>query len=331
MVGFSIRSTRCERAASQVAAAAHARPFGTAQTLMSTRHEQLDATASAVLLACCLFWGVQQVLVKATLPELAPVFQAGIRFAGALLLLVLWCWWRGVPLLARDGTLGAGLLAGALFAAEFAAMYLGLQYTTASRLTVFVYTSPFWVALVVPLLVPAERLRPLQWLGLTLAFVGVAFALREGLSNGSGSATWRGDVLALAAGAFWGMTTVTIRATRLVALSPEKLLFYQVAVAALTLPLLSLALGEPWNWAWSPFATVSVLAQTVIGAFVSYLLWMWLLGHYPATKISTFVFLTPLFALCAGALWLHEPITLSLLAALALVALGIVLVTRKRG
>ena len=45
----------------------------------------------------------------------------------------------------------AGLLAGALFGAEFACIYLGLQYTTASRLTVFLYTSPFWVALLVPL------------------------------------------------------------------------------------------------------------------------------------------------------------------------------------
>ena len=117
---------------------------------MTARREQLDGRAIGILLACCLFWGVQQVMVKATLPELAPVFQAALRFAGATALLWLWCAWRGVPLFQRDGTLGAGLLAGVLFAAEFAAMYLGLQHTTASRLTVFLYTSPFWVALVLP-------------------------------------------------------------------------------------------------------------------------------------------------------------------------------------
>jgi len=110
---------------------------------MSARREHLDGRAIAILLVCCLFWGVQQVMVKATLPELAPVFQAALRFVGATALLWLWCRWRGVPLFQRDGTLGAGLLAGALFAGEFAAMYLGLQYTTASRLTVFLYTSPF--------------------------------------------------------------------------------------------------------------------------------------------------------------------------------------------
>ncbi|MEI7538713.1 MAG: EamA family transporter, partial [Comamonadaceae bacterium] len=48
-----------------------------------------------------------------------------------------------------------------------------------------------------------------------------------------------------------------------------------------------------------------------------------------ATKISAFVFLTPVFALLFGALWLHEPVTLSLILALVMVAAGIVLVNRK--
>ena len=296
---------------------------------MTARREQLDGRAIGILLACCLFWGVQQVMVKATLPELAPVFQAALRFAGATALLWLWCAWRGVPLFQRDGTLGAGLLAGVLFAAEFAAMYLGLQHTTASRLTVFLYTSPFWVALVLPWLVPAERLRRVQWLGLACAFAAVVFALREGFSHGGAGLTWRGDLLALAAGALWGLTTVSIRATRLVQVSPEKMLFYQVAVSTAVLPLLSLALGEPWNWRWSAFAATSLALQTVVGAFASYLAWMWLLAHYPATRVSAFSFLTPIFALMAGALWLHEPITATLVAALALVALGMVLVNRR--
>src|SRR5512137_267753 len=108
---------------------------------MTPRKDHLDATATSLLLACCLFWGFQQVLVKATLAEVPPVFQAAVRFAGATLLLWVWCRWRGVALFTRDGSLGAGLLAGILFAGEFACIYLGLQHTSASRLTVFLYTS----------------------------------------------------------------------------------------------------------------------------------------------------------------------------------------------
>lgn len=298
---------------------------------MTQRKDHLDGVAAGILLACCMFWGFQQVLVKATLPELAPVYQASLRFVGATLLLLLWCRWRGVALFARDGTLGPGLLAGALFAAEFACLYIGLQYTTASRLTVFLYTSPFWVALVLPLLVRAERLRAVQWLGLVLAFVALVLAVRESFVAPTTEGQLFGDLLALAGGLSWGLTTVTIRATTLARSSPEKLLFYQVGVSAATLPLLSLALGESWTWRFSGFALTSLLLQTVVGAFASYLVWMWMLGRYPATRISAFAFLTPMFALLFGALWLREPLTPSLLAALALVALGIVLVNRRPG
>ena len=62
------------------------------------RKSHLDALAMSLLLACCLFWGLQQVLVKATVAEVAPVFQAFVRFALATLALVLWCRWRGVSL-----------------------------------------------------------------------------------------------------------------------------------------------------------------------------------------------------------------------------------------
>ncbi|MDO8449650.1 MAG: DMT family transporter [Rhodoferax sp.] len=296
---------------------------------MIPRKDHLDGLAVSLLLGCCLFWGFQQVLVKATIPELPPVFQAAIRFAGATVLLWLWCRWRGVRIFQRDGTLAAGLLAGTLFALEFACLYAGLQFSAASRLTVFLYTSPFWVAVLLPLFVTSEKLRPLQWVGLAMAFAAVVFALREGLSAAHQPQQWLGDLLALAAGMFWGLTTVVIRGSRLTRATPEKLLFYQVGVSTVTLPLLSLLLGEQWVWTFSAFATSSLLAQTVVGAFASYLAWMWMLGRYPATKISAFVFLTPVFALLFGALWLNEPVTVNLIASLSMVAGGIVLVNRK--
>ena len=296
---------------------------------MTARKNHLDGIAITMLLACCLFWGFQQVLVKATIPDLPPVFQAAIRFVGATALLWLWCLWRRVRLFERDGALPAGLVAGALFALEFACLYAGLQFSAASRLTVFLYTAPFWVAALLPLFVPSEKLHPVQWMGLALAFAAVVFALRDAWGSASPVDQWRGDLLALAAGMFWGLTTVVIRSTRLTRVSPEKLLFFQVGVSAVLLPILSWLLGERWVWSFSAFAGVSLLVQTVVGAFASYLAWMWMLGRYPATKISAFVFLTPVFALLFGTLWLHEPVTVNLIASLAMVAVGIMLVNRK--
>lgn len=297
---------------------------------MTDRKPHLDTLAVSLLVACCAFWGFQQILIKFAGREMAPLWQASIRMVGATFLLWLWCRWRGVALFARDGTLGGGLLAGLLFAGEFVFIYLGLQHTSASRLTVFLYTSPFVVALLVPRVIPSETLRRIQWVGLVLAFTAVAIAFSEGFLHHSPVAgQWKGDAMGLAAGLLWGLTTLTIRASRLATASAEKTLFYQLAVTALVCPVLSLALGETWGWDYSALAWGSVFLQTVVGAFASYLTWMWMLRHYPATQISTFTFLTPVFALVFGVLLLGEPLTPQLLVALAGVATGIVLVSRR--
>ena len=234
------------------------------------RKTHLDSLAMSVLVACCLFWGFQQVLVKATVAEVAPAFQATLRFVLATAFLWAWCAWRSIPLWQRDGTLAAGALAGALFAGEFACIYLGLQYTSASRLTVFLYSSPLWLALLLPRFVPTERLRRLQWLGLGSAFAGVVLALGDGL-RAADSRLWVGDSLGLLAGLLWALTTVTLRTTAIQRAGPEKQLFYQLAVCALAFPVLSLVLGEPWRWSMSGFAVGSILLQALVGAFVSYL------------------------------------------------------------
>ena len=296
---------------------------------MVERKQHLDGLATGLLIACCAFWGFQQILIKTTVAEVPPLWQAAIRFVGATALLWAWCSWRGVRLFERDGTLPAGLLAGALFAGEFTCIYLGLRDTAASRLTVFLYTSPFVVAILLPRVVPAEKLRPAQWVGLAIAFAAVALAFSEGFTGHSTARQLRGDALALGAGMLWGLTTLVIRGSKMATVSAEKTLFYQVAVTAVAAPLLSLALGEHWSLHYSGYAWLSLTLQTVIGAFASYLAWMWMLRHYPATQLSSFTFLAPLFALLFGVVLLGERLTPQLMLALAAVAVGIVLVNRR--
>lgn len=294
------------------------------------RKTHLDTLAVTLLVACCAFWGFQQILIKFAVQEIPPLWQASLRMGGATVLLWLWCVLRGVKLFERDGTLGAGLLAGLLFAGEFCFIYLGLMHTSASRLTVFLYTSPFVVALLLPRVIPSETLRRIQWIGLTLAFLAVAIAFSEGfLQDSPMVGQWKGDAMGLAAGILWGLTTLTIRATRLSGASAEKTLFYQLAVTALVAPVLSLALGETWGFGYSAMAWGSVALQMVVGAFISYLTWMWMLRHYPATQMSTFTFLTPVFALVFGVVLLGEPLTVQLVVALVGVAVGIVLVSKR--
>lgn len=292
------------------------------------RRQHLDALAVGLLLVCCGLWGVNQVVVKSTLPFLPPLMQAGLRSAIAALLLWAYASSKGIPLLGRDGSLPGGLAAGLLFGAEFICVYIGLQYTTASRLVVFLYIAPFVVAAGMPFIARAERITRLQWVGLAGAFAALAFAFQEGFRGGSAT-QWIGDTLAVASGLLWGLTTLAVRATRLAQASAEKTLFYQLAVSAPILLGASLATGETVPATPGAAAIASVLFQAVIIAFASYLGWFWLLRHYPATRLSAFTFLTPVFGLIAGALILGEPVGIRLIVALAGIAAGIWLVNRR--
>ena len=298
---------------------------------MNHRHRQLDALAIGSLLLCCLLWGLNQVATKLTLPHVPPLVQASARSLGAALLVALWSWRRGIPLGPGNGTLPGGLLAGVLFASEFACIFWGLQFTSASRMVVFIYLAPFVVALGMPLISPAERLRPLQWAGLSLAFSGVAWAFLEGLGpSASAPQAWWGDALGVLAALLWGCTTLAIRGTRLAQAPAEQTLFYQLAVSGVLLGLGALLLGERWpDWAALTAQPLWLLGfQTVVVTFASYLVWFWLIRHYPATKLAAFTLLTPLAGLLAGVLILGEPLTLRLVLACAGVAVGIVLVNR---
>jgi drug/metabolite transporter (DMT)-like permease len=271
---------------------------------------------------------LQQVAVKAALSEIPPLFQGGIRSLGATILVYGWARVRGIALFGRDRTFGPGLLAGLLFALEFLFIYMSLPHTNASRLVVFLYLAPFVVALLLPRFEPAERLRKIQLVGLVCAFLALAYAFQEGFGLTSREQLW-GDFLAVSAAVMWGLTTLTIRATRLATAAPEKTLFYQLAVSAVFLLIASRVRGEIWPVHISTLGIASLLFQTVAVAFVSYLAWFWLLRHYSATKISAFSFLTPIFGLMFGALILGETIGIRLVLALTFVTLGVFLVNRK--
>jgi len=294
---------------------------------MTERRARLDGLAVVALLGCCAVWGLGQVASKTTLVEVPPLMQAAVRSIGAAVLVALWAHWRGIRLLARDGTWAAGLAAGLLFAIEFACIFTGLKFTTASRMVVFVYLAPFVVALGMPLITRGERLDATQSLGLVAAFAGVAWAFAEGFHQPSvGKLQWVGDALGVAGALFWGATTLLIRATTLSHAVPERTLFYQLAVSGVALAITSWSSAETWPQRLSLAPGCWLAFQIVVVSFASYLMWFWLVRHYPATQLSAFTLLTPVFGLWAGVALMADPLTMRLVTALIGVSAGIALV-----
>ncbi len=289
--------------------------------------QNIDLTAITILVVLSASWGLQQVAIKVANHGVPPLLQSGIRSAGATILIWIWMAVRREPMLKRDGTLWWGIAAGFLFSGEFILIYWGLEFTNASRAVIFLYMSPFVVALGAQLFIPGEHMRIIQVVGLCCAFVGIVFVFSESLSY----PTYRmliGDSMLVGAAIFWGATTVLIKASPLAKIKASKTLLYQLTVSALVLPLGSLAKCEPGITLMTPLIAGSLVYQTVWVAFITYLAWFWLIRHYPPSRLASFTFLTPPFGVLAGGLLLNESITSALLLALVLVCTGIYLVNR---
>ena len=286
----------------------------------------LDAFAASLTFLLCVVWGFNQVVVKLALVDVGPVAQTGIRSAIGLLCVIAYAAIANRRVFSLDGTEAAGMVAGLLFTAEFIALYESLRWTTASRATVFIYAAPFFVALGAVFVLKDERLRPTQWIGLALAFVGVTLAM-IGRTPGGGLF---GDALALLAAALWGATTLLIKATPLRRADPVKVLLYQIAVAALVAPLAAWALGEPAPRHLSALTLAALLWQGIVVVGISYSLWFWVLRRYAAPQLSAFTFVSPLVGVFAGWFAFGDAMTPAFAAAIALVAAGLALVNWPR-
>lgn len=285
----------------------------------------LDWFACGLMFVLCICWGFQQVAIKLTLDDVPSILQLAIRSGGAALVLgalVLWKEGRGAF---SDGTLLPGITVGALFALEFLFIGEGLNHTSASHLSVFLYTAPMFAALGLHLMLPEERLSPLQWLGVLVAFGGIALAFL-GQPAGAPGNVLLGDSYALLGALAWGATTLVIRGSSLSEASPVKTLFYQLFGAALVLTAVAFGTGQT-EMQLTQRALVSLGFQVVVIALVSYLAWFWLLRRYLASRLSVLSFMTPLFGVTFGVLVLGERIDLSFALGAAAVLGGIVLVS----
>jgi drug/metabolite transporter (DMT)-like permease len=292
----------------------------------SSAERSLSAGAVAMMLMLCLSWGFNQIAVKLVLPDVPPMLQATIRSAGALPVLLLIAWLRGVKLFRRDNTLVPGLFAGVMFGLEFVLIYHGLLLTSALRAVVFLYTAPFFVALGSYQFL-GERLRASQWGGLALSFAGVALAI--GVPQADVDArVLLGDLMIVGGGALWAATTLVVKATTLLKVAPEKALGYQVATSIPILAVAAWISGERLTHLPGPLALSLLAYQAFWVVGLTFLLWFALVKTYSASKLSAFTFITPLFGVVASYFIMHDRLSLAFGAAALLVIAGLYLVNK---
>ncbi|NIQ39891.1 MAG: EamA family transporter [Proteobacteria bacterium] len=281
-----------------------------------------------VLLILAVVWGGNYAAIKIGAKGIAPLFMAFIRSAVASLCLFLWMRIKRIPLFPERKIFWHGLVVGLLFGAEFGCIYLGLNYTLASRSYIFVYTHPFLVALGAHFFLRGDRLTFWKVAGLLLAFLGVVILFPNGLGK-SPLNTLPGDLLVLAAAVFWAATTLYVKRFLTEKTVPLQTLFYQLVFSVPLLLPLSMVLEDRIWYGFTLAVGVSLAYQCIINAFLSLLVWFELIHRYPVSLLAAFTFFTPLFGVFfSGALLLGEMMKPTLIVSLILVSSGMILVNR---
>lgn len=289
------------------------------------RKDRIDATGAALLIGVSLLLGLNQVLVKLVNEGLAPLLQAGLRSAIAIVPVLVFARLSGRRLTIRDGSLPWGILTGIFFAAEFVMLFAALDHSTVGRVSVLFYTMPVWMTLGAHVLIPDESITIRRALGLALSVAGVAVAM---WGRSGGTTELLGDIYCLVAAMLWAAIGLIARLTPMNRAVPEMQLLYQLCVSAVILLPIAYVLGDQVRDLQSVHVGI-LLFQACVVVAAGFLTWFWVLSVYPSSDMASFSFLAPVFGVLLGWVMLGEQLTASILVALLLVSAGIVLVNRK--
>ena len=198
-------------------------------------------------------------------------------------------------------------------------------------MSVLLYTAPLFAAVGLSVKFPEERLALIQWLGVLVAFLGIATAfLLPALMAGdvAGDNVWIGDLLGLCSGLSWGMSTVFLRNSSINKATSTQMLFCQLAAGFIVLFPVALLTGQN-HFESTLIGWASLLYQTFIVSFASYLAWFLLLRRYLIARLNVLIFLTPIFGVLFGILLLGEDAGWPFAAGSLMVLAGLILAQRS--
>jgi drug/metabolite transporter (DMT)-like permease len=285
---------------------------------MSTRRDRRLAEAGVTLVA--LLWATNFIVVKDVVRVIPPVTLSALRFALAGLVLL-------VALRAREGTIrtpwrdlaGIALLGAIGFGVYQMLWTTGLQSVTAGDSALLIAATPVFTALLA-VAAGSDTLTARKLAGAVISFAGVAVVIASG-QRLSLDASLAGDLITLAAALCWA-TYTSFGASVLRRYSPLRTTAWAMLAGALVMAPIGAVQAASVDWASvTPDVWGRVLYSAVVpGAVATTVVFhgVKLLGP---TRVTTFQFLVPAFAVLLAAVFLAEPIRLAqLLGGIVIVA-----------
>ena len=291
----------------------------------------LSVPLGAVLVSIAIhsLWGGNPVAVKFSLVAFPPLTTAFLRFAIGIACIALWAHWRGVRLLPERGEWPSLWVAALLFAVQVALMNIGFDRTSGAMAAVLIATNPLYAVLFAHFLIAGDRMTAAKALGLLLAMAGTALALLGDADIAALDPGAVGNWIVLSSAVLLGFR-LTLSARFVRRIEPTKVAMWQMV---LSLPLFGAGalLLEDIAWAQVGAGPIAgLLYQGVVIAGVGFTVSYHLMRRYTPSVMMSFNFVSPIAGVGFSAWLLGDRIGSALLAGMALVAVGLYLVARKR-
>ena len=275
-----------------------------------------------------LVWGSTYFAIAIVVQTLPILLTAGLRFLTAGTVLALWIGLRDREALrvTRRQAAGAALVGTLLLAGGNGLVSLGEQTVPSGLAALIIASIPLWIVL--ERLVLGDRARRDVVFGVAVGIIGVAVLVVP--SGVSGAIDALGLVMLVGATLSWA--TGTFISTQIAmprnALASTAL---QMLASGAVLVVLALARGEHTRVDPATFSTSSLVAWVylvVFGSIVAFSAYTWLLQHASISLVSTYAYVNPVVAVFLGTLFLHEPITPTLIAGAALIFAAVAFIVR---
>ena len=286
----------------------------------------IDAYGAVCLIGFSILLGINHVVIKVVNSGIQPVFFCGLRSLIASFCIIIWMKHKRIPITFPKAEWGVGIIAGIIFAIEFLFLFLALDYTTVIRNAVIYYSMPLWLSLMAHFLLPNEHMTKAKFIGLCIAFFGVVWAILTKDDNNQ-SYTLFGDLCALGGAIGWAAIILLARGSTFSNVKPEMQLLWMTLVSTPILIIASLFFGDLVR-ELQLIHFFGLLFQSGIVVTAGFIFWLWLLSIYPASGVASFAFLTPIFGMTFGWIFLDEILSIDIAFAAILVVLGIFLINK---
>jgi len=276
--------------------------------------------------AIYVLWGTTFLAIRIAVEELPPLFAAGARFftAGVVLYAFMRIKGEAKPTLPQWRSLT--IMALLMFVAEYGPLFWAEKYVPSGVVSVLAATLPILTLILEMLILRQQRMRPMLAMATILGFVGVAVLLIPGGNQHLALV----PCLAILAGATtWALGSVLSRSMNLPKWRPVTAGAAMMLGGAMLLAL-SAGFGEMHPFPHISLRAVGALLYLIVfGSLLAFTAFVWLLGHMPATRVSSHAYVNPIVAVALGYFMAGEVITGRILAGTALVLFSVFLILRR--